>query len=236
MDEEIQTPAENENVVAPDVTESPTVEAEAAPAEAPEVEEPKDEPKPRNNASSRIRELVSKTKQLEAERNQYAEMLQNNAQMPVPENLSEDQYRALAADANYATVRVQDLERRLAYKDFTSEVDVVEQKYPELNPESDGYNSKLAEALAKTYEEGFIVKDKNGRFVSQKKSLSDFTKEMLDAYRTAEIKGATKTQEALAQQAAESVVTPQSTNNSETKAFKDLSIEEMEKQLGVVRA
>jgi len=236
MDEEIQQ-AENIDVPA-DVTESPTVEVTEAPAEAPAEsadEQPQEQPKARNNSQSRIKELLGKTKQLEAQNNEYAEMLQRSSQMQVPDNLSEDQYRALATDASYAAVKVQDLERRLAFKDYSTEVDTVEQKYALINPDSDEYVPEIAEALANTYDKGFIERDANGKFVRQKMSLDEFTKQFIGAFEKAQSKSTAKTSEAIARQAAESVVTPDSTNNSETKAFKDLSIDEMEAKLGVVR-
>lgn len=235
MDEQ-QVPQEalNEPVEA-DVTESPTVE----PTEAQPVEESQpieqDDSKPKRGAESRIRELVSEKKQLEAERNQYAELLQQSQQMPIPENLSEEQYRALATDANYATLKVQELERKMAQKDFSTEVDLVEQTYPELNPKSDKYDEKLAESMAKAYESGFVVKDRNGNFAGTKMSLKEFTDMMIQPYREALVKGAAQTSEALSQQASEAVVTPESSQTSEPKAFEDLSIKEMEAKLGVVR-
>lgn len=237
--DEIQDTAVNESVdTSQDVTDSPAVEAVDTVDEQTEqsdVQEVQEQPKPRNNAPSRIKQLLGEKKQLEAERDQFAEMLQQQAQVQVPDNLTEDQYRALTADASYAALEVQNLKRQLAYKDFANEVDIVEKEYPELNPESDNYNEDLAKALSTAYEEGYMVKDNNGRFVSTKKSLKDFTSQMIKAYRTAEVKGATKTQEALAKQASEAVVTSQNNSSSETTDFKDLSIEEMEKKLGVVR-
>lgn len=236
MDENIQEPAVNTDVQASDVTESPAVEATDVQDVAPVVEDTtQEEPKARNNAQSRLREVLGDKKQLKAENEQLRQMLEQQAQMPVPDNLTEDQYRALATDAQYAAVEVQNLKRQLAYKDFNNEIDLVEQKFPELNPESDSYNPKLAETLSEVYNEGFIVRDQNGNFVATKKSLNDFTKSVIDAYRTAEVKGAAKTQEALAKQAAEAVVTPDSTKTSDTKDFSELSIEEMEKKLGTLR-
>ncbi len=236
MDEEqVQDQALNQDVQA-DVTESPSVEAEAAPAEAPQVqEELKAEPKPRNNASSRIRELVDEKKQLAAERDNYAQLLQQAQNMQIPDNISEDQLRALQVDAGYATAKVQELERKLAFQEFTKEVDSVEQQYSELNPESEDYNEPLAKALSEAYEEGFVVKDQNGRFVGTKKSLKDFTSQMLEAYRTAATKEVARTKAAIDRQVAEAAVTPQSTNQSnEAKPFESLSIKEMEERLGIV--
>lgn len=235
MDDNIQDQALNDTPQVQEVTESPAVEpAEATTeAEAPEVQEvPTEEPKPRNNAQSRIRELVNEKKQVEAERNQYAELLQQANNQPIPDNLSEDEFRALQASATYAATEVQQLKRELAVERFEKEVDAVEAKFPELNPNSDQYNEKLADALSKQYAEGFIEKDRNGNFIRTRKSLEAFTSEMIDAYRDAMTKGATQTKEVLQQQAAEAAVTPQTNSQSEPKAFENLSIKEMEAQLG----
>lgn len=236
MDEEIQQ-AENLDVQETNVTESPAVEEQPeVQQEAQEVvEEPAQETKPRNGAQSRIKELVSKTKQLEAERNQYADLLQQANNTQVPENLSEDEFRALQASATYAASEVQQLKRQMAQKDFSNEVDLIEQTYPELNPNSDSYNEKLAETLATAYEEGFIVKDSQGNFVGTRKSLKEFTESMVAPYRDAINKGAAQTGEAINRQVAEAVVTPQTSTTSEPKPFAELSIKEMEAKLGVVR-
>lgn len=241
MDEQSEPQAQNEPVVTDDVTVSPAVEentevvpAPDAEAEAPSKEEPKveEEVKPRNNAQSRIKELVNEKKQLAAERDQYADLLQQGNQMQVPDNLTEEQYRALATDANYAAVKVQELERKLALKDFTTEVDSVELKYPELNPESDQYNESLAKALSGAYEKGFIEVDSKGHFIGTKKSLEEFTEEMIAPYRDAMTKGAARSKEVLDRQAGEAAVTPQTTTSSGTTDFAAKSITEMEAEIG----
>ena len=235
MDEEIQQ-AENIDVQETDVTESPAVEEQPEAQQAePVVEEPTEEPKARNGAQSRIKELVSKTKQLEAERNQYADLLQQANNSQVPENLSEDEYRALQASATYAATEVQQLKRQMAQDKFSNEVDLVEQTFPELNPNSEQYNEKLADTLAKAYEEAYLLTDQSGQFVGTKKSLKDFTEAMITPYRDAMTRGAVQTGEALDRQAAEAVVTPQTSTSSEPKPFADLSIKEMEARLGTVR-
>lgn len=232
MDEEIQQPAENEVVETPDVTESPTVEETTEPVTEEVTEEVAEESQPKRNAESRIKQLLKENKELKRQQqNPFSEAMNQ----PIPENLSEEQYRALVADSTNTAIEVENLKRQMALDRFESDSELVLKDYPELNPDSESYDEELATTLADAYWESHVVKDANGNFVRINKSLKDFTSQMIKPYRNALNKGAVRTSEALQQQASESPVTPESSKSSDSKAFEDLSIAEMEARLGIVR-
>lgn len=235
MDEEqVQTQAENEDVKA-DVTESPAVEETTTdvPEEvSEESKETPEEPKPKNNAQNRLKEVLGERKQLRNENENLRSLLERSSQVSVPDNISEEDYRALVASATMTAADVQQLKQQIEVERFVNEVEAVEREYPELNPDSDQYNEELALQLSAAYEEGFVNKDRNGNFIGAKKSIREFTASMIKPYRDALARGATQAGAALEAQAGEAVVTPQKSSTSAPKAFKDKSIAEMEKQLG----
>lgn len=248
MDEQIQDTTVNESVQTENVTDSSPVEqAQSQPetqpeernaeGEQPTQEEPRNEQeqKPRNNAQSRIKELLSAKKEAESERDRMAQLMQQTPNMELPEELSPEEYRALQFNSNQVAQEVQGLKRELAYKDLSSEMDSVVATVPELNPESESYNPVLEELIAQNFDEGYIIKDSTGRFVGTKKSFKEFAQKQVNAFREAETRGATHSQKVLQKQASEAAVTDQSTSTSESKPFESLSIHDMEKQLGFHR-
>ena len=244
MDEEVlNNQTENQDVPAQNDTDSSPVEsADVEQTQVPEADseaevtpdqetEVKEEQKPKRNAQSRIKQLIEENKQLKQQQNPFSDAMNQ----PIPDNLTEEQYRALVAGNTSTALEVQQLKRQMAFKEFESENETVLNQYPELNPESDSFDEELASTLADAYWEDYVVKDQNGNFVGTKRSLKEFTEKMIKPYRNAINRGAAQTTEALNQQASESPVTPESSKSSEPKPFESLSIEEMEAKLGIVR-
>lgn len=237
-DEQIQDQSQDESVNNTPVQD----DAASTPAEAPEAqgqeeavqEQPKTEaePKKKNNAQSRIKELLGENK---AKDNQIQELMQRAGQLDVPDELTADQYRAMQFSGQLAQADVQQLRRELAYKDFTGEMNEVVNTVPELNPDSDSYNPDLEAVIAENYADGFIVKDQYG-FVGTRKPFKEFALQQVKVFRNAQTKGATASKEVLDRQASEQAITSTGGSSKAPRDTSDKSIAELEKELGIFRA
>lgn len=245
-EEQVQDQTVNEESVQ-DQTESSAVEAEEqvqAESESSEEEQTdesnevqeSEQPKKRD-ARSRIKELLGENKELKSKLGnpQFNEALQNGSNVPIPEQLAPEEYQALVVNNQLAMAEIAKMRQESAYKDFTSELQDVTSSVPELNPDSDDYNPDLEAVIAENFADGFIAKDQYGNFIGTKKSFKEYALKQVEVFRKAQTNGATKTKEVLDRQASEQAVTSSGGGGKTSKNPGDMSIQELEAKLGVVR-
>ncbi len=235
-------PAENEAVDEPTTEEaSPAPEQttqDNAPTEAEEqVDAPAEaeapESKPKHNAESRIKALVKENKALKQPRSQGEQPSRGNSkfsdQFQGKDNVSPDdldaaveQYVGQAANA-ILDAKMKPLVSVVQQDRLEQDVLNVQRNHPELDPASDQYDSKLDQAIADSYKE-FGQSVRLSAFVDKQMSLA-----------TANSKRANQQADAtVSKQAEETAVRPGVKSKAETK-FEDLSVEDMEAKLGMVR-
>lgn len=98
--------------------------------------------------------------------------------------------------------------------------------YPELDPDSGDFNRDLSESITEAVEA-------HVRANPYSASVKKFVDKLMKPYKGAVSKEAGKVAENIARQASETAVRPTAVSKTE-KSFDDLSIDEMEKELGVV--
>lgn len=186
------------------------------------------------NAQSRIRELVERNRELERQSqppqeqqspigsSRFSELFKGKTEV-TPEDLdaTAEQYAAQTA-SSLLDQKLQPLYQQLQAERIASDVERVQAKHEELNPDSDNYDAALDQKLAEMYQ-------KYGGGTQ----LADFVEEQLSIAEARANKQTAKTNQELNKQQDESALKP-GTPRSETP-FEALSEKEMEAKLGIVR-
>jgi hypothetical protein len=182
--------------------------------------------------SNKIRELSEQTAQQDtnyfgSDGNAY----QNPYQQPYQDvNQGLDYNQEVARQAEMiADLKLQQFEQKQQVKqiadNFERDVDVIERKYQELNADSDSYDSALSNKIASMYEK-LSAKNPDIR-------LKDIVDDVMEVATRQSANATAKVSAKVAQTAAESTLKPDtSAQGSDSKDFSDLSLKEMEEQLG----
>lgn len=101
-------------------------------------------------------------------------------------------------------------------------------EYPELDPESDAFNPELSETVYESVE-NYV---KNNPFSA---SVKTFVKKQMRPYQKAVAKEVGKERENIAKQVSQTALRPISIKSTE-KVAEDMSVEDLEKKLGVIQA
>jgi len=110
---------------------------------------------------------------------------------------------------------------------ITQESNEVVRKYPELDPESDTFNKDLSETVTEAVE-AYIKADPYNA------SVKKFVAKLMKPYKQAVTKEVGKVTEDIAKQSSQSALKPTSVRKGE-KSAEDKTIEELEKELGIVQ-
>jgi hypothetical protein len=178
--------------------------------------------------SNKIRELSEQTAQQDtnyfgSDGNAY-----QNPYQDVNQGLDYNQEVARQAEM-IADLKLQQFEQKQQVKaiadNFERDVDVIERKYPELNADSDSYDSALSNKIASMYEK-LSARTPDIR-------LKDIVDDVMEVATRQSANATAKVSAKVAQTAAESTLKPDtSAQGSDSKDFSDLSLKEMEEQLG----
>jgi hypothetical protein len=230
-----QQPLEEPVVSQDNVTESAPVEqtpdTEPQPSvETPETEVSETEDRPQRNANGRIRELVSEKKRIQAERDMLAEQLQQAAQMQIPDEIDPGDYRALQFNNNVVLQELQALKMERMQEKLEMDTERVYSEFSELKD-----NKALDDKLSRQWYEAYAVKDAEGNITGYTKSPHAFVKEQMDIINSARQEATAQNIQNLQRQAGESAVTPTTTTPSNPKDPKEMSLNELERKLGIVQ-
>jgi len=216
-DEELPTDTEREEV-------DETLTEEESTEGTPKVEG-------RKTAESRIRRLVTEKKEAEAKAESLADQVRKMTTVRPPE------YVPSPETANDTELTVEEVLRRadtltqirLAQQDNLHRVnnEALEaiKAYPELDPESESFDPDLSESISQATLASISA--------NPTAPVRKFVDSMMKPYKKAVEKQATGQAEALTKQASQTAMRPTQVQEQE-KPFSELSIEEMEKKLGVV--
>lgn len=178
--------------------------------------------------SNKIRELSEQSVQ---QPTNYFGQETNPYQQPYQDvNQGLDYNQELARQAEMiADIKLQEFEQKQQVKqiadNFERDVDVIERKYQELNADSDSYDSALSNKIASMYEK-LSAKNPDIR-------LKDIVDDVMEVATRQSATASAKVSAKVAQTAAESTLKPDtSTKGSDSKDFSELSLKEMEEQLG----
>jgi hypothetical protein len=211
--------------------ESEGEEAEPEPTGEEEAEvSPKEEG--RKTAQSRIRELNAKKKAAEEKVESLAEQVKKLTSYRQPEEFIPQNQASQETDLTYEELmRRQDalIQLRLAQQENVHRVqtEAVEaiKSYPELDPDSDSFDSELSESVS----QAVLAKVQ----ADPTASVTGFVGNLMKPYRRSLEKQAAGQKETLTKQVSEQAMRPTQVQEQE-KPFSELSIEEMEEKLGVV--
>lgn len=212
--------------------ESEGEEVEAESTESVETEgTPRDEN--RKTAKSRIRELVTEKKEAEAKAESLADQVKKlTAYKPNNEFLPQPQQQPEQSEMTYEELmRRQDalVQIRLAQQENVHRVqqEALEaiKAYPELDPDSDNFDSELSESIS----QATLAKIQSDPTSPVRK----FVDGMMKPYKRSLEKQASDQKETITKQVSQQAMRPTQVQEQE-KPFSELSIEEMEKKLGVV--
>lgn len=233
--EEVQQQPEPSKPEEPEVTEEkseeqePEGEEEPAPAEAPAEEEPEEKP-PSRRESLRIQQLLSKLKEPQAENKvegglDYSKSL--DADPEVVAQLEAD--RKAVAQAEYQ----KGLDQAKSIQFHTRlEIDApkVENKYPQLNKESDQFDPVIADALNNHYLHLVGYDQATDRVQNPNLRYADFIEAQFELAGALATEKITKTSQNIAKQAAQSGLRPDgsATKLNLNKAPEEMSDEELD--------
>lgn len=177
--------------------------------------------------SSKIRELSEQTAQQQPNYFGYDQPYQQPYQ-DVNQGLDYNQEVARQAEM-IADLKLQQFEQKQQVKaiadNFERDVENIERKYPELNADSDSYDSALSNKIASMYEK-LSAKTPDIR-------LKDIVDDVMEVATRKSAEASAKVSAKVAQTAAESTLKPDtSAKGNDSKDFTDLSLKEMEEQLG----
>lgn len=244
MDEDNTVPAENEQVaedsnvdaspaVEEQTSESPETDGQSSSAEESGEETQGEAERKPSRAERRIRELSEEVKRLKQQPDLSPFQQPQVPQVDPGQELSVEDYQrhvAQQADA-IANLRVeQRLQQYEATKNFETDIDVLPQKYPELNETSPEYNPVLVEKIS----DAFKARAFKGNQVDPEVRLADVAKDYIDVARAAAKKSSADMKNAVAASADTTAIKPTATQ-SESKSAKDMSIEEMEAKYGFAK-
>ena len=177
--------------------------------------------------SNKIREL---SEQVQQPQNFYNQP-QQQPQVPYDTELTVEQYQQqLAQQAEMiADIKLQQFEQKQAAKEradnFERDVENIERKYPELNAEGDNYDPALSNKIASMYEK-FSAKNPDIR-------LKDIVDDVMDVAKRQSARSDAGVKASVAKAAAETTLKPDTTSkDSGKKDFTEMSLDEMEQQLG----
>ena len=183
----------------------------------------------------RFAQMSSKIRELSEQQQKPADPMFTGYEQPyqqpyVDVNQGLDYNQEIARQAEMiADLKLQQFEQKQQVKaiaeNFERDVDVVERKYPELNADSDKYDSALSNKIASMYEK-LSVKNPDIR-------LKDIVDDVMDVASRQTNRANAEVSASVAKAAAETTLKPDTTSNdSGKKDFSDLSLDEMEQQLG----
>jgi len=194
-----------------------------------------DESKRSPRQEKRFAQMSSKIRELSEQQQKPADPMFTGYEQPyqqpyVDVNQGLDYNQEIARQAEMiADLKLQQFEQKQQVKaiaeNFERDVDVVERKYPELNADSDKYDSALSNKIASMYEK-LSVKNPDIR-------LKDIVDDVMDVASRQTNRANAEVSASVAKAAAETTLKPDTTSNdSGKKDFSDLSLDEMEQQLG----
>lgn len=226
--------AAEEAVEAPNQPE-PTGEGD----EAPEPAETEDVPK--KGANARIRELNAKAKRAEEKASSLEQRLAELTGSGEPKAPSEtpytpqiepggeyspDQFKQEVIKTADALVNLR-VKQAEAIQRINTEATQVLRDYPELDPDSDSFDRELSESVTEAVEAHVKANPYSA-------SVRKFADKLMKPYRRAVTKEVGKATETIAKQVSEAATRPTSVTAKGGKSAKDMTIEELEKELGVV--
>jgi hypothetical protein len=194
---------------------------------------------PKKGAEARIRELNAKAKSAEEKAKSLEEQLaeltspagqvpqvqQYQPQVQPGQELTTEQYKQDVLQTAQGVVDLQ-IKQNNALNRINSEAGEVIRKYPQLDPESDSFNKELSDSVT-------AATMAHVRAEPYTASPKKFVEQMMKPYLRAVTREIGKETENIAKQVSETAVRPTSAQPTE-KSFKELSIKEMEKKLGIV--
>jgi len=181
------------------------------------------------NMSNKIRELSEQVQQPTNFYNQPAPAQPTNFSYDTEITAEQYQQQVASQAEMIADIKLQQFEQKQAAKDradnFERDVENIERKYPELNAEGNQYDPALSNKIASMYEK-FSNKNPEIR-------LKDIVNDVMDVAKRQSNRSDANVKASVAQAAAETTLKPDTTtNDSEKKDFSNMSLDEMEQQLG----
>lgn len=254
--------AETENSASESPTEEQTTEevqevteeAESTEEVETEAESAETGDSSKKGYSNRVRELNARAKQAEAEAESLRERLAQLTGSDEPRGYYNPQQLAQQfdepliqpgeeIDAGELDRRIKTRENRLleimearnelrsrqteAVNRINSEAQEVLKIYPELDPDNDSFNKELSDTVTEAVE-AYV---KNNPYSA---SVREFVGKLMKPYQRAITKEVGKAQETIAKQVSQAALRPTSVQSQE-KSAADMSIDELEKKLGIVQ-
>lgn len=227
-----------EEVIEPEKETDPTGEVEIEGTET-ETEEGS-----KKGFTQRVRELNTKAKEAEVRAQEAETQAQSMAerlaaltgsveppvyQAPQVEpgsEITQEQYGqdVLRIADSLVTLR---MKQRDVLDNINNEANAAVRAYPQLDPESDIFDKELSDSVTDAVEAHVKADPYNA-------SVKNFVEKLMKPYNRAVAKEVGKVTENIAKQVSETALRPTQIATSEKK-FEELSIKEMEKQLGVVQ-
>jgi len=246
MDENPKTALnENEEVVA-DTT--PVSEATEEVKETESTEEVKPEAetgeKTKKGFSNRVRELNARAKEAESKAAEAEEKVQSlserieeltggspdikpyTPQIQPGAEVTPEQYSNDVAKRAETIVNLRLQQQSVGLKIKADTQDVI-RKYPELDPESATFDKSLSQSITEAVEARV-------RSNPYKADVKGFVDRLMKPYKRAVVKEVGKASEELAKQASQAATKPTSVRGKE-KPLEEKSIEELEKELGIIQ-
>lgn len=203
-----------------------------------ETEEVKSEEEPVKKRSNRLERRFAKMSQKHREQEEEIRRLSamqqpivDTPQVPLDQEITLDQYgQDVARQAKAAaSAEIQQIRYEQALKEradnFERDVDYIERKYDILNEDSPNHDSKISSKVASMYEK----LSKNNPDVR----LKDIVEDVMDIVERQSAHSSAETSASVAKAAAETSIKPDATSGKEPKKdFEELSLREMEEQLG----
>ena len=179
--------------------------------------------------SSKIRELSEQVQQPVNFYNQQAPV--QPTEVPYDTELTVEQYQQqVARQAEMiADLKLQQFEQKQLAKEradnFERDVENIERRYPELNAEGENYDPTLSNKIASMYEK---LSNKNPDI-----RLKDIVEDVMDVASRQSARSDANVKASVAKAAAETTLKPDTTSkDSGKKDFTEMSLDEMEQQLG----
>ena len=190
--------------------------------------------------SQRVRELNIRAKEAEAKAQSLAEKLgeltgsdepqpdhgQYQPQVTPGSEISPDQYRQDVMRTADSIVQIR-IKQQDAVNRINNEASDVVRKYPQLDPESKEFDRELSDSVTAAVEA-------HVRADPYKASVNTFVAKLMKPYQRAVTKEVGEVTENIAKQVSETATRPTQVASSKKK-FEELSLKDMEKELGVVQ-
>jgi len=227
--EETKAPVED---LKPETETKPTGEEEV------KAEEPKEEVPVKKGAEARIRELNAKAKAAEEKAQSLAQKLEElTSGVPEPaKNLpytpqvqpgaevSPEQYQADVTKTADALVQLR-LNQYKVVENINKEAEKAVKEYPELDPESDQFDKELNESVTEAAL-SYVRANPYG-------SVKRFVDKLMKPYKRSLMKEVAEETETITKQVSQAALRPTPSKKID-KTYDDMSIKELEKELGVV--